>query len=353
MDINNNKIKDTRHASNFTQEEKDSVKQLYGDLKTGDVIKCWVKATSVDKNYETDPYMQGDVYVPVLYVVYDGPKFKKSEECAKPLIVFKINTKRQCEYQCELSKEKYGKLHNDKSYVSLVGQSLQSDDIMQMEKIGKHLSLSTLKSMACALTKFAVENDRSADDKKAEHNELEQLKYELKSRTARMDCQFLNDYAEKAELKQKIKQQQDDLDRKEQIIQEKMAEIRALKAQLNEERARNNGNEQNRHRLERSREREIEQERFSNINNDFRYNNNRREYGYRYGSGQEQSRNDNNNFRYNDNYRHSMGGFNRGNLQMQLNNRGSQNNQYLHRQSNNDYSQYNQYQGRGLGGRGG
>lgn len=295
------KDKTTKPEEAFTQDDKNNAKEIYNNLKTGDVIKCWIKATSVDKNYNNDEKMK-NAYIPVLYAVYQGPICSNNGKIVKEAFVFKINSKPSHGYECQLKNTQYTSLHNQISYVSVTGQPLKIDDIAQMGKLNPRLSLNTLKSMACALTKFAEENTRLAYEKKEEKNELEQLKYELKARTARMDCQFLNDYVEKAELRRQIEQQQNELNRKERIIQEKIAEIRELKQQLNEERERNRS---------RSRNREDE-------------------LGGRY---------DNDNSRHNNNYRgQDRGGYDRGYQPRPLNNYGSQ---------------YNQYRGGKRGGRGG
>ena len=309
------KDKITKPEGAFTQDDKNNAKEIYNNLKTGDVIKCWIKATSVDKNYNNDEKMK-NVYIPVLYVVYQGPIQDNEGKIVKKAFVFKINSKSSHDYECKLNNDQYTNLHNQISYVSVTGQSLKIDDIAQMGKLEPRLSLGTLKSMACALTEFAKENEQQCNLYK--DNELEKLKYEVKAQYARMECQFLNDYVEKAKLRQEIEQQQKDLDRKERIIEQQKSKINFLQKQLNEERTRNRDRS-------RSRDREIENERH--------YDNN-------------------NNFRYNNDYRGRNGGGYRG--EYQQNNYGGQYNQYLNKQSNNCGSQYNQnYQGRGRGGRGG
>lgn len=297
--INSSEKKDkiTKSEGEFTQGDKNKAKEIYNNLKTGDVIKCWIKATSVDKNYNKDEKIK-NAYIPVLYVVYQGPIFVNNGKIPKGAFAFKINSKQSHEYECQLKNCQYTNLHNQISYVSVTGQPLKIDDIAQMEKLEPRLSFGTLKSMACALTEFAKENEQQCNLHK--DNELEKLKYEVKAQYARMQCQFLNDFVEKTELKQKIEQQQKDLERKEGIIQGKMAEIRRLQQQLNEGIGRY-----------RERSREGEERRNDNNNNDRRNN---------------------------DYQQRGRGGYNRG---------------YQPRQSNNDGSQYNQYRGGKRGGRGG
>lgn len=279
------KDKTTKLAEEFTQSDKNKAKEIYNNLETGDVIKCWIKAPSVDKNYNDDEKMK-NAYIPVLYVVYQGPIRNNNGKIVKEAFVFKINSKQSHSYECQLNNDQYTNLCNQTSYVSVVGQPLKIDDITQMEKLEPCLSLGTLRSMACALTEFAKDNEQQCHRNK--DNELEKLKYEVKAQYARRDCQFLNDYVEKAELRIQIDQQKYDLNRKERIIQEKIEKIRELQQQLNEVRGRY-----------RERSRDIEERRYDNNNND----------------------------RRNNDYQRGRVGYNRGYQPRPLNNYGSQYNQ--------------------------
>ena len=145
---------------------------------------------------------------------------------------------------------------------------------------------------SASLTVLAKDNEQQCHRNK--DNELEKLKYEVKAQYARRDCQFLNDYVEKAELRIQIDQQKYDLNRKERIIQEKIEKIRELQQQLNEVSGRY-----------RERSRDIEERRYDNNNNDRRNN---------------------------DYQQRGRGGYNRGYQPRPLNNYGSQYNQNYQRE---------------------